>query len=142
MFLETVNTRALVQASEALVGPQVTGGILKLYQLIDRAMKEGYDLGKLDAEQNVEQRIDAAFDNGFEQGQASQGSSEWGVGYDQGYLDGVGDARGRPAQADTNVIEIINLLSAEAINGEFFDDGGPYNESFDITNVTDSGDEA
>lgn len=135
MFLETVNTRALVKASEALVGPQVTGGILRLYQIIDQSMRDGYDLGKLDAEKNVEERIDRAFDNGFsngyENGQAHGDPEREGRSYDEGYLDGVGDARARPALADTNVTEIINLLSSEAINGEF-----------DIANVTDSGDEA
>jgi hypothetical protein len=132
-MLQEVNVEALGRAAEALVGPQATAAIFAVYKLIDQAMFDGYTLGRIDAERNVEERLDAAFDNGFEEGFAEgyftteeSISSKW----DEGYLEGVGDARARPAIADETVADIISDLTQNAINGEF-----------DIDNVTDSGDE-
>lgn len=163
MFLENVNTLALVRASEAIVGPQVTAGIGQLYRIIDQAMKDGYELGTIDAQQGVEERLDAAFDAGFDSGHAFgysdgylEASGPEGRAYDEGYLDGVQDARARPAVADDNVQDIINLIMSEAFSQEF-DGEAKENKSvegadwddrfwddrpvFDISLVRDSGDE-
>lgn len=138
--LKVVNVAALQTAAEALVGPQVTNGIMQLYQFIDRAMKDGYELGMLDAEKNIEDRISAAFDNGFEHGYAdAQDNSEEVVcarSWDEGYLEGVGDARARPVIADSTVVDIINTMTAEALNGECVIEGA-YTGRF----VRGSGDE-
>lgn len=153
MIIQQVNTLALVRAAETVVGTQATQVIEQLYDIIDRAMNDGYDIGKYEAEQNVEERLDNAFDCGYKVGYGDllesrdhdekdaydagvcdgylAGSEPEGRAYDEGYLDGVADVRTRPSVADSNVVDIINLMSAEAINGEF-----------DINLVRDSGDEA
>jgi hypothetical protein len=54
--------------------------------------------------------------------------------FDDGYLEGVDDARRRPAFADSHVQDILNDRADEAfeaLGDADFDDGGPYNESYD-----------
>jgi hypothetical protein len=113
-MVQEVNVLALRRSLEAVVGPDQTRVIEGVYQLIDRAMKDGYDLGRSDAEQDQDNKLDAAFDNGF----------------DEGYLAGVGDARVRPEMADQTVREILFDQDQFAINGQF-----------DLDLVRDSGDE-
>lgn len=127
---QTVNTRALDVTLDALFGPNASQLAGKVYTTVEQAMREGYQLGKLEAEERVEERIDAAFDNGFVQGKdhAEQDQSE--QAWDDGYVAGVDDARRRPSVADCNVQYIINYAAANAFNGEY-----------DASNVSDSGDE-
>lgn len=65
---ENVNVEAMYRAQVLMFGADTTMMVAKLADVIDQAMRDGYDLGKLDAEENVEERLDAAFDEGFEQG--------------------------------------------------------------------------
>lgn len=113
-MVQEVNVLALRRSLEAVVGDNQTRVIEGVYQLIDRAMKDGYDLGRADDEQGREFKLDASFDNGF----------------DEGYLAGVGDARARPEMADQTVEEILAEKAQYAINGQF-----------DLDLVRDSGDE-
>jgi hypothetical protein len=124
-MLQVVNTEALSRAAVALVGPQMTDAIAQLYAVIDQAMKDGYELGKLEATEGVEKALDNAFDEGWKYGEAEGklealadieaiACSEW----DEGYLAGVSDARGRPSMADQNVSEILSDAAQHAINGE------------------------
>jgi hypothetical protein len=113
-MVQEVNVLALRRSLEAVVGPDQTRVIEGVYQLIDRAMKDGYDLGFEDGQVDKDNQLDAAFDNGF----------------DEGYLEGVADARVRPATADKNVREILFEQDQYAINGQF-----------DLDLVRDSGDE-
>jgi hypothetical protein len=91
----TMNVEALQTAIRALTTPQQAEGIEYLYVLLDDSMKKGYAAGAEDARDRandywntqVEQERDAA--------------------WDQGYLQGVGDARARPGQADNIVQDII-----------------------------------
>ena len=119
-MLQTVNVTALEKAAVAIVGTQAFAVITSLYQMLDQAIKDGYELGRIDAEQNVEERLDAAFDNGFEQGSEFLADAEANEqqAYDEGYLEGVSDARARPDVADDTVAAIISDLTQEAINGE------------------------
>src|ERR1700683_3709380 len=81
LMLQVVNVDALSRAADAIVGPEVSKLIAGLYQIIDRAMKDGYELGKYEAEQNVEAALDVAFDNGFE------------FGHVEGLIEGHGDGQ-------------------------------------------------
>lgn len=167
MITQEVNTIALATAAEFVVGREVANKISELYQIIDKAMFAGYELGRLSGEQNLDDACNVAFDHGFMSGHAQNSDAERAEGYDEGYLDGVGDARAHPALADATVSDIINDMAQYAINGQFeqeypadfevatdgaakhnahnegesfsyfFDDGGPYNEEM----VRDSGDE-
>lgn len=111
---QTINSKALDDVLNTVFGSQMAAALGKMYVLVDRSMRDGYALGKLDGEANTEGRTDAAFDTG----------------YDEGYLNGVADARVRPSLADSTVVEIISDAAQYALNGE-------YDASF----VTDSGDE-
>jgi hypothetical protein len=82
----TFNVEALATAIRALA-PAQAGAIEHLYVLLDDSMKKGYMAGAYDATVQLEVERDAA--------------------WDQGYLQGVGDARARPAKADSFVQDII-----------------------------------
>jgi hypothetical protein len=83
--------------------------------LLSRAFYAGYELGKLEAEENVEERLDNAFDEGFEQGAAFQELEDEedtertaNECFDDGYLEGVNDARNHSYFADEEVQRILN----------------------------------
>jgi hypothetical protein len=127
---QTLNSKALNDALVLMFGQQVTAIVGKLYYTIDRAMKDGYELGVLDGVKAVEETADKAFDEGFDQGY-DQGEADGLYEADESYIQGVADARARPQLADDNVAQIISLLAKNAINGEY-----------DADLVQDSGDEA
>lgn len=93
----TMNVEALRSAIRAFA-PVQAEGIEYLYVLLDDSMKRGYAAGAYDAAQRVEEERDNA--------------------YDCGYLDGVDDARARPAKADSVVQDILEDLQAEAYEAE------------------------
>jgi hypothetical protein len=132
-MLQVLNVEALSRASVAFVGEEMTRKILALYSIIDKATHDGYQLGLYEAEQGIEARLDAAFDNGWELGHdegEAEGIAERGPAWDEGYIEGVTDARRWPAIADETVAQIISESAQFALNGEY-----------DAELVTDSGDE-
>lgn len=104
MQFSTVNETLLIQAAEVAVGHDATEEIIKLYQMLDKAMRDGYDLGKHEAEQDLEAKVDEAWDNGYDKGVSEAAGAKW----DEGYLDGVRDARNAPQMADAMVRDIIS----------------------------------
>jgi hypothetical protein len=116
----------------------VESGLLRdMFSIVERAMREGYELGLMQGQENIEVYTAKAFDHGYEKGAEVSGNDER---WDDGYLAGVDDARSRPGIADSLVQDILNDRADEffeALGDAYFDDGGPYNED----NVQDSGDE-
>lgn len=110
MQISTINETLLIRAATALVGQPVTDAIIALYLVLDKTSKEGYDLGKSIAEDGVEAAINEAWDHGFETGEAEA---------DDAYIEGVADARARPAVADENIAYIMSAMTANALNGEY-----------------------
>lgn len=89
-----VNDEALRTAIRAFA-PQQAEGIEFLYVLLDDSMRKGYEQGRADeAGQNEVERDNA---------------------WDQGYLQGVGDARANPGKAD-NIVQDIIFDQAELAN--------------------------
>lgn len=123
-MIQQINALALAQAAEFVVGEEKALEIGRIYRIIDDAMFAGYELGKADALQVLQHQTDEAFDNGFEEG-AEQGHTE---GYDSGYLEGVSDARARPATADANVSVIIGEQEDAEDQGDLFDRADEYME--------------
>jgi hypothetical protein len=148
MRITATNETALMQAAEAIVGPEAAIAIIKLYQLIDKAMHDGYTLGLSDGEQDLQHATAEAFDNGLE------------TGWDDGYMSGVDDARRNPTKADNTIVEIISDAASYALNGEMeayepdlydaatsgeakvnaWPEGADWSALFDEDNVQDSGD--
>lgn len=93
-MIQNVNTIALATAALSVVGPEKAMEIGRLYRLIDEAMHTGFALGQMASEAT----LDAAYDNG--------------------YVDGVRDARARPDKADQTVADIIADAAQDALNGE------------------------
>jgi hypothetical protein len=103
MITTEVNSIALAQAAEAIVGQEKALEIVKLYKQLDQALFAGYELGVLKGQQDFQEATASAFDVGFEQGE-EHGQDQ---GYGSGYVDGVRDARANPAVADDTVSQII-----------------------------------
>lgn len=129
MIISTINETALTSAATAVVGPEATNAIIAMYFVIDRAMKDGYELGKMDSDERLEKCVSNAFDNGYNEG-FDAGVVSTVNDQDNAYIQGVSDARARPKVADDKVCDIINGMVQEAVNGEY-----------DPSNVQDSGDE-
>lgn len=122
MITQEVNTLALAQAAEFVVGQEKSTEIGGIYLLIDQAMKAGYELGKAEAREAVEKEIDAAFDEGWDQGY-DQGETD---GLDEGYLNGVREARAFPSSADRVVANILAAREASEDQGDLFDEGAEW----------------
>lgn len=97
-----INVDALATAIQVLA-PQQANSIEHLYVLLDDAQKKGYAAGAYDAAER------AAGENEIDRDNA----------WDDGYLQGVGDARARPSKADNIVQDILADMTAYALNGEF-----------------------
>lgn len=82
----TMNVEALRSAIRAFA-PVQADGIEYLYVLLDDSMRKGYEAGAYDAAQLVEVERDNA--------------------WDQGYLDGVEEARRDPSGADCIIQDIL-----------------------------------
>ena len=115
-LITPVNVDALSRAQIAVVGEENTKLIIELYGMIDKAMVFGYEKGlaegaEIRAEMADEyvaalQRQDDSrqeyADDAFERGRA-QAEGEL---YDDGYVDGVADARAFPGFADEQVARL------------------------------------
>jgi hypothetical protein len=127
MFKQEVNLIALDAALTALYGAQDHALVAKLYFMAEKALKDGYDLGKAEAEQNVEERLDEAFDNGWDFGMHDAShdiDTRLAEADDNGYIQGVADARARPATADTNVAGIVAYQAEQAYDAAMAQDSG------------------
>jgi hypothetical protein len=111
MFTQEANVEAVYRASELMFGKDASMILAKLADVIDQAMKDGYEQGLMDGLENVEASMDDAFDNGFEKGADVSGNTDK---WDDGYLAGVDDARSRPGVADSLVQDILNDRADEA----------------------------
>ena len=94
-----MNDEALRTAIRALA-PTQAQAIEELYVLLDDAQRKGYEAGRAD--------------------EAGVSEAERDYAWDQGYLQGVGDARANPGKAD-NIVQDIIFDQAE-----FAEDGKTY----------------
>jgi hypothetical protein len=94
----TMNVEALRSAIRAFA-PQQAEGIEYLYVLLDDSMKKGYEAGAFDAKERSEAEAEVDRDNAW----------------DDGYCQGVNDARVNPGKAD-NIVQEIIFDSAEFAN--------------------------
>jgi hypothetical protein len=108
MFTQEVNVDAMFRATALMFGDQAAMILAKLADTIDQAQQAAYELGVLKGQENLEAACDASFDNGFENGAAEAGTNDITEAYDDGYMEGVRDARANPGLADTIVQDIIN----------------------------------
>lgn len=130
MNFTTINEQAMIDAATAIVGAEATNAIIRLYQMLDKAMYDGFELGQLEAQKENEVLLDEAWDHGYDTGEAD-GLADAQQQAEDAYVDGVADARARPELADAVIEQIIAGQAKHAINGEY-----------DASLVTDSGDEA
>jgi hypothetical protein len=130
MNFTTINEQAMIDAATAIVGAEATNAIIRLYQLLDKAMYDGFELGQLEAQKDVEAQVDEAWDHGYDTGEADS-LAEGQEKAEDAYVDGVADARARPELADAVIEQIIAERAKYAINS-----------GYDASLVTDSGDEA
>jgi hypothetical protein len=118
----------MFRATALMFGDQAAMILAKLADTIDQAQQAAYELGLQKGQENLEAACDASFDNGYSAGydqgqgeaelQANVDISESGSeAYDNGYLQGVQDARAMPGLADENAQDII-IARAE----EFYDE--------------------
>lgn len=132
MLFQTMNSDALHRAALLMLGTEGADALAKSYQAFAHAMQAAYNEGRLDGVQSENDRaeglIDEAFDEGFEQGskftqlelQASFEVAEADAvqsideSFDDGYLEGVADARRIPVFADDRVQAILNDRADEA----------------------------
>lgn len=136
MELIPVNAEALKRAMEAVSGPEVATLTLNAYKAIDAAMHFGFQAGLLDARAEATRaRFDA------EDAAAREEAVKLQESYDNGYCDGVQDARVDPKEADEYLEYLCSLdisedefddlepkENARVEGADLFDDGGPYNE--------------
>lgn len=139
-----VNSEALSRAFAAVLQPEQATLVQKAYQAIDAAMAYGYEQSQtVEAEKRrvmSEEYVAAlgrsedrdgkeAFDNGYKAGYVEGHGDR--PDYDDGYVDGVSDARAMPAYADEKVAELCR-------DDSYFDcDPSEYTHVDDV----DSGDE-
>jgi hypothetical protein len=82
--------------------------LAKLADTIDQAQQAAYELGVLKGQENLEAACDASFDNGWEAAGLVEAETKGTQAWEDGYLDGVQDARANPTLADVMVQDIIN----------------------------------
>lgn len=127
-MFSTIHEKTLIDVATLLVGPQATAAILAVYQLVDKAQAEAYELGHYDACERNEEDIDAAFDAGFDAGEAEgQAVALTDIearvedAGELGYIRGVSDARARPAEADEIVADILDDASEDAYGDDDYE---------------------
>ena len=106
-----------------------TGALRNRFDLIEAAMRHGYELGLQKGREDLEAACDASFDSGFEYGK-TEGALESEVGiedamsdsFDDGYLEGVSDARRLPGFADEMVQDILAVRAEDHYETLFEDD--------------------
>lgn len=128
MIIEQVNVAALATVAEFIAGPEAAAKITALYRLIDEAQYNAYQQGVIAGQESREDDVEAAFDEGWDNGYDA-GKDDGLDAADSAYIQGVADARARPAVADENVAASVAKLSQNALNGEY-----------DAEMVQDSGD--
>lgn len=115
-----VNNEALSRALVAVAGETMTKTIVDAYKEIDSAMVFGYERGVAEAKvakdaayeegrrQSNEDAWEAGYAKGFDDGEDVAGLSEAEEEnvYNDGYVDGVSDARMWPSFADQRVAEL------------------------------------
>jgi hypothetical protein len=134
-----VNNEAHSRALVAVVGEETAALVLKAYQAIDSAMVFGYERSQAEEAEKrkvlAEEYVAAlqrsedrdtkdAFNNGYNAGFVDGSedlSNQERAAYDDGYVDGVSDARVFPAYADERV--------AELCSEDGFEDGQTYDEA-------------
>jgi hypothetical protein len=119
-----VNNEALARAMNATVGEENTVLIAKAYAAIDQAMAYGYAQGTKDAQDAAALKAADDYEEAFESGRLSTESFGTQAGqeaFDDGYIEGVHDARVRPESADA-YIEFLCELDMAA---DEFDDLEP-----------------
>lgn len=93
-----VNNDALSRALVAVVGEQTAAVIVKSYQELDKAMADGYKAGfEAGRTAGFQEAVDMIDVEACEQ-----------IAYDDGYVDGVSDARVFPADADAYVAQLVS----------------------------------
>jgi hypothetical protein len=108
MFTQEVNVDAMHRATALLFGDQAAMILAKLADTIDQAQQAAYELGVLKGQENLEAACDASFDNGWEASGIAAAEAHSTQAWEDGYLDGVQDARANPTLADVMVQDIIN----------------------------------
>jgi flagellar biosynthesis/type III secretory pathway protein FliH len=124
MFTQEVNVEAMYRAIGLMFGDQAAMILAKLADVIDKAMVDGYEQGLMDGQEKFEAACDASFDNGFENGAAEAGTNDITEAYDDGYMEGVRDARANPGLADTIVQDIISVRAEEHFDALVFGEDG------------------
>jgi hypothetical protein len=160
-YIVPINNEALSRAIKALHGEPALQAIYQAYAAIDEAMKFGWEAGRLDEatkvlaeratetqlrqeaepkvpsftpeEQAKAQSYGYGYDDGYDAASATNQDS-----FDDGYCEGVDDARRDPEAADEYIDFLVNGDEYDSFDPSEYtdiDDGGPYNEA----NVSDSG---
>lgn len=129
-FIVPTNSEALYRALVVVSGEEGAQLSLKVYQALDKAMAFAYGEGFNDASADKEAEMSRVCTNGYDTGvmdasadHAELNEDQLQFEFDEGYLEGVHDARVDPAEAD----RYVALLVAQ--------------DDFDESNVSDSGDE-
>jgi hypothetical protein len=147
-FIVPANGEALQRAIKALLGQEVLQQVNSVYVAIDEAMnfawneavkvtEAAHKEATEDTASENEAQMAFVFDLGKDQGvretleRITESEQE---AFDDGYVDGVQDARSQPDVADDYIEYLIELDEAEAFEAE-------YPAVFDAANVVDSGDE-
>jgi len=144
-----VNNEALSRALVAVAGEAMAKTIVDAYKAIDAAMVFGYERSQAEEAEKRKEMAEGyvaalhssedrdtqeAFDNGYEQGFADgkeyvellSDAEEHNV-YNDGYVNGVSDARVWPSCADRRVRELCGEDQvADGINVKYFSDSGDY----------------
>jgi hypothetical protein len=108
MFTQEVNVDAMFRATALMFGDQAAMILAKLADTIDQAQQAAYELGVLKGQENLEAACDASFDSGWEASGIASTEAHSTQAWEDGYLDGVHDARANPTLADEMVQNIIN----------------------------------
>lgn len=91
MIITEVNETALIAASEAVVGPEATQTIMRVYAAIKEMGDGYYALGKEDGETNLQECCNTTFDHGYSTG-CEGALSAYEHGYATGKRDGAAES--------------------------------------------------
>jgi hypothetical protein len=108
MFTQEVNVDAMFRATALMFGDQAAMILAKLADTIDQAQQAAYELGLQKGQENLEAACDASFDNGWDAAGLAEAETMGTQAWEDGYLDGVQDARANPTLTDVMVQDIIN----------------------------------
>jgi hypothetical protein len=120
--MQVMNPFALDAALELVGGPELVQRVGKSYHLIDDLLQKAYAAGAADTMAVAAKASDAdevitwkeGYDVGYTHGAEGVANSD----YDEGYADGVHDARLHPAEADRN---IADMLAPDIDEADLFD---------------------